>query len=221
MLQGKGLQFVGHFDLAVLRAEGRGLGAIEGPPGVLAVFLSADPCTTDTARAILIFAPDGERATLVDPPDDVLVTPSLPLVAAVVDDSDGAWRDSESRVPRHKLGGFADWIQGDGRMNAYFTSVLPSSDPEAAEALRRVSIDPESLSKPEDYLRAVRQLEAHGIDPLVLGQASEDFELLAQIDSDERAGLQWGDVGRLFLFARMSDVHARRFDRVVVVGDCY
>ena len=39
--------------------------------------------------------------------------------------------------------------------------------------------------------------------------------------SDERADLCWGDVGRVYLFARTSDVHTRRFDRVVLRGDCY
>jgi hypothetical protein len=106
-------------------------------------------------------------------------------------------------------------------MNAYFDSAVPMSDPTAVGALRRASIDPSSLRGAQDMLRVVRDIEACGIDAGLLGRASADFELLAQIDSDDEGDLRWGDVGRLYLFARESDVRARRFDRVAAWTDSY
>ena len=219
-LNGEPLAFVGQYDLAALARDGEGVGGIAGPPGVLGVFVSGDP-TAENASVVLTFAADSAPAAPVDPPDPGLVKRPFSLVPTAAIETEGAPQESERATPRHKLGGFADWIQGDGRMHVYFSSDLPLSEPEAVEALRGGSIDPASLRGPTDYLQAVRDLEARGVDPLVLGKAGDDFELLAQIDSDERADLCWGDVGRVYLFARTSDVHARRFDRVVLTGECY
>lgn len=41
-----------------------------------------------------------------------------------------------------------------------------------------------------------------------------DLVLLAQIDSDGRAAMEWGDTGRLYWLIRRDDLEALRFDRV-------
>lgn len=41
----------------------------------------------------------------------------------------------------------------------------------------------------------------------------DDLVLLAQIDSDSRAGMEWGDTGRLYWLIRREDLAAGRFDK--------
>jgi hypothetical protein len=53
-----------------------------------------------------------------------------------------------------------------------------------------------------------------------LARASE-WQLLLQIDSDIEVGMEWGDVGRLYVCARKEDLAARRFDRCWTVMQCY
>ena len=50
---------------------------------------------------------------------------------------------------------------------------------------------------------------------------AEDWHLVLQIDSDIEAGMEWGDVGRLYLCARKDDLAACRFDRCWMVMQCY
>lgn len=47
-----------------------------------------------------------------------------------------------------------------------------------------------------------------------------DWRLLLQLDSDDTAGMMWGDVGRLYFWIRLPDLRARRFDRVWLVLQC-
>jgi uncharacterized protein YwqG len=42
-----------------------------------------------------------------------------------------------------------------------------------------------------------------------------------QIDSDWKAGMTWGDMGRLYLCARKHDLIARRFDQCWMDMQCY
>ena len=48
-----------------------------------------------------------------------------------------------------------------------------------------------------------------------------DWQLVLQIDSDIRVGMEWGDVGRLYLCARKHDLTASRFDRCWMIMQCY
>lgn len=215
---GRPLAHLAQFDFTALARAGFGIEITEGPGGVLAIFIAAtDPFISPETAVVATFVPDGAAARLAEPPGEGLVRPAVPLVATAVTETEGG-RDGRER-PLHKLGGFGDWVQVDSRMYAYFDSRLPMSDPAAVEALERARIEPDSVLGPRAVLGAVSQLEALGLDPMVLGRASADFELLAQIDSDERAGVRWGDVGRLYLFARESDVRARTFQTLVVRAD--
>ncbi|MEH2543685.1 uncharacterized protein YwqG [Bradyrhizobium sp. AZCC 2262] len=48
-----------------------------------------------------------------------------------------------------------------------------------------------------------------------------DWQLILQIDSDIEVGMEWGDLGRLYLSARKQDLIARRFDRCWMIMQCY
>lgn len=49
----------------------------------------------------------------------------------------------------------------------------------------------------------------------------QDWRLLAQFDSDDAAGMTWGDAGRLYFWIRREDLAARRFDDVWVITQCH
>lgn len=55
--------------------------------------------------------------------------------------------------------------------------------------------------------------------PLVSGAG--DWRLLLQLDSDDHAGMSWGDSGRLYFWIRAPDLAARDFDHVWMVLQCY
>ena len=60
-------------------------------------------------------------------------------------------------------------------------------------------------------------------DPRVakLRQSAADWRLLLQLDSDDDLNWMWGDVGRLYVWCRESDIAARRFERCWTILQCY
>ena len=52
-------------------------------------------------------------------------------------------------------------------------------------------------------------------------ERADGWQLVLQIDSDTEVGMEWGDVGRLYVCARKEDVAAGRFDRCWTVMQCY
>lgn len=62
----------------------------------------------------------------------------------------------------------------------------------------------------------------HGADVRVqqLRSGAADWRLLLQVDSEEHAGMVWGDAGRLFYWMRTQDLVARRFDQAWLVLQC-
>jgi uncharacterized protein YwqG len=76
------------------------------------------------------------------------------------------------------------------------------------------------------------QLVSHGLycgdetgyrDPraAALGAGAADWLLLLQVDSDEDAGLAWGDAGTLYVWIRAEDLRTRRFDRTWTGLQCH
>ena len=59
-------------------------------------------------------------------------------------------------------------------------------------------------------------------DPRVptLRPGAAAWRLLLQIDSDDAAGMMWGDVGRIYYWMHTEDLAARRFDRAWLVLQC-
>lgn len=60
-------------------------------------------------------------------------------------------------------------------------------------------------------------------DPRVesLKQGVTDWRLLLQIDSDDNAGMMWGDAGKIYYWIRQQDLQARDFDNVWMLLQCY
>lgn len=60
-------------------------------------------------------------------------------------------------------------------------------------------------------------------DPRAAGLApgADEWVLLFQLDSDDQAGLLWGDNGMLYYWIRRDDLRERRFDRVWMTMQCY
>ena len=76
------------------------------------------------------------------------------------------------------------------------------------------------------------QLVAHGLylgdpsgyhDPRAteLGPASVDWRLLLQIDSDEEAGMMWGDSGRIYYWMHKNAMQERRWEQARLALQCY
>jgi uncharacterized protein YwqG len=55
----------------------------------------------------------------------------------------------------------------------------------------------------------------------VLEAGSADWRLLMQLDSDDEAGMMWGDAGRLYFWIREADLRERRFDKVWLILQCH
>ena len=54
-----------------------------------------------------------------------------------------------------------------------------------------------------------------------LRPGAADWRLLLQVDSEEdRAGMMWGDVGRVYFWIRDQDLRMRNFDAVWCILQC-
>jgi uncharacterized protein YwqG len=75
------------------------------------------------------------------------------------------------------------------------------------------------------------QLTSHGINTggseayhsdqaHALSAGAEDWLLLLQVDSDDDAGMMWGDSGRLSFWIRKQDAASNDFTKVWMVLQC-
>jgi uncharacterized protein YwqG len=76
------------------------------------------------------------------------------------------------------------------------------------------------------------QLVAHGLycgdasgyeDPRAqaLEPGATDWRLLLQIDSEEDAGMMWGDSGRIYYWMTRDALAGRRWDEAHMILQCY
>jgi uncharacterized protein YwqG len=54
-----------------------------------------------------------------------------------------------------------------------------------------------------------------------LAPGAADWRLLLQVDSDEKASMMWGDLGRVYYWIREADLRAARFDRTWTIFQCH
>lgn len=218
--KGRPLSFIAELDLAALHAVG-------GPDwlpasGVLHLFFDAedepwgfDPADRDGWKVLMtdgvaaaslprppglsserVFAPVAlaGRSALTYPTTERFTLP--PEVAGAFDfEAVHAFMDAElGDGPRHQVGGFPSPIQGDGM-----------------ELEAQLASNGIYMGGPDSYSDArIAALEA----------GAGDWRLLLQIDSDDAAGMMWGDSGILYVWIREQDARAGDFSRVWTILQC-
>lgn len=55
----------------------------------------------------------------------------------------------------------------------------------------------------------------------ILEKSVKDWRLLLEINSDDHAGMMWGDSGRLYFWIKDTDLKKRQFDKVWMILQCY
>ena len=105
-----------------------------------------------------------------------------------------------------------------------YARVLPSDDP----VIHRLLGHPDPV---QGDMQLECQLVANGVycgdasgyrDPRAarLRPGAADWRLLLQVDSQDDAGMMWGDVGRLYYWIRQEDLTAGRWDRTWLILQC-
>jgi len=93
----------------------------------------------------------------------------------------------------HRIGGNPDCIQGDPKLEAQLVSHgLYCGDPSGYQTGKEKG----------------------------LYQGASDWALLLQVDSEDKAEMMWGDVGRIYFLTRRTDLEQRRFDSTWLVFQC-
>lgn len=110
------------------------------------------------------------------------------------DDEDDLDEDDFETETGHKLFGWPDLIQGDIFAECQF----------ASNGVYCGNGDEGDAEKAASLRGGVR-----------------DWMLLFQLDSDDDAGMMWGDVGRLYFCIRKDDLKTRNFDKVWTILQCY
>lgn len=47
-----------------------------------------------------------------------------------------------------------------------------------------------------------------------------EWELLLQVDSEDKAGMMWGDVGRIYFLIHKTDLANRKFNKTWLIFQC-
>ena len=96
-------------------------------------------------------------------------------------------------TPLHRMGGHADEIQGPLGLEAQLVSNgIYCGDAKGYQEGRKRGLD----------------------------SGSADWRLLLQLDSEEKAGMMWGDMGRLYFMIHKDDLRDRRFEKVWLILQC-
>lgn len=215
--KGRPLSFIAELDLAALRAVG-------GPDwlpasGLLHLFFDAedepwgfDPADRDGWKVLMT---DGAAADPRPPPPglsgDRVFAPVMlagraartypttervtlsPEVGRTFDfEAVQAFMDAElGDGPRHQVGGFPGPIQGDGM-----------------ELEAQLASNGVYMGGSDSYTDA----RIAALEP-----GAADWRLLLQVDSDDAAGIMWGDTGTLYVWVREQDARAGDFSRVWMI----
>lgn len=99
----------------------------------------------------------------------------------------------ESNAPRHRIGGHADCIQNPMELECQLvTNGLYCGNATGYEDPRRK----------------------------ILAAGALDWRLLFQLDTDDDAGMMWGDCGTLYYWIREEDLRAPDFDKCWLILQC-
>ena len=123
-----------------------------------------------------------------------------------------------SRQPKLEIPDF-DWTDDEQQKYEMLLSTFPNPADHAALHNRLLG-NPETI---QDDMRLECQLASHGVtdinDPSAaeLSKGAMDWQLLLQIDTDERIGMRWASTGMIFYWITGSDLQAHRFDHTWLV----
>jgi uncharacterized protein YwqG len=112
-----------------------------------------------------------------------------------------------------------DWSDAEQKQYEQLLSTFPDQA-DRAMAHNRMLGFPDTI---QDDMRLECQLASHGVTDVNDPRASElskgamDWQLLLQIDSDEQAGMEWGNTGMLYYWIKGTDLQASRFDSTWLV----
>jgi uncharacterized protein YwqG len=116
-----------------------------------------------------------------------------------------------------------DWMDDEQQKYENLLSTFPSPA-DRASIHHRLLGHPDAI---QDDMRQECQLASHGIsvadaddsDPRIaeLSKGAMDWHLLLQIDSDEHAGMCWGNSGMIYYWMKRGDLQADRFDTAWLV----
>ena len=112
-----------------------------------------------------------------------------------------------------------DWTDTEQKQYETLLSTFPNAA-DHAMVHHRLLGHPDTI---QDDMRLECQLASHGVtdvsDPRAaeLSKGAMDWQLLLQVDSDEQAGMEWGNTGMLYYWIKGADLQARRFDTTWLV----
>ncbi|HRA07859.1 MAG TPA: YwqG family protein [Propionicimonas sp.] len=213
------LSFIAQVDLADVTAQDTQ--ALLPPDGLLSFFYAAisqeawgfDPA--DNGSAVVLYTPSGVDTVPADPPvglagdgvfKPVALRPEAELTVAPWESYDveqlGMSRDEafayselfwEGDEVIHRLLGHPDPVQGDMQLECQLvTNGLNCGDSTGYN-------DPRAQA---------------------LQAGASQWRLLMQVDSQEQAGMMWGDVGRLYYWVKDSDLAGRDWDQSWLILQC-
>ena len=112
-----------------------------------------------------------------------------------------------------------NWSETEQKQYEALLSTFPTAD-DRAKVHHRLLGFPDTI---QDDMRVQCQLVSNGVtnpdDPRAAAQTkgAMDWQLLLQIDSDEQAGMRWGNSGMLYYWLKRADLQARHFERAWLV----
>ncbi|MEO8953504.1 MAG: YwqG family protein [Ktedonobacteraceae bacterium] len=112
-----------------------------------------------------------------------------------------------------------DWTEDEQKKYEDLLATFPSAADHAAIHHRLLG-NPDTI---QDDMHLQCQLVSHGVtdtdDPRAaeLSKGALEWQLLLQVDSDEHAGMQWGNTGMLYYWIQAADLQAPRFDTTWLV----
>nr|HET6902083.1 YwqG family protein [Ktedonobacteraceae bacterium] len=118
-----------------------------------------------------------------------------------------------SQQPKLEIPNF-DWTEDEQKKYEDLLATFPSAADHAAIHHRLLG-NPDTI---QDDMRLQCQLVSHGVtdtnDPRAaeLSKGALNWQLLLQVDSDEHAGMQWGNTGMLYYWIQTTDLQSQRFD---------
>ncbi len=118
-----------------------------------------------------------------------------------------------SHAPQFDIPNY-DWTSTEQAQYEKLLATFPNPDDHATIHHRLLGF-PDTI---QDDMRVQCQLVSHGITDeedaraATLLPEAHNWQLLLQIDSDERINMRWADAGMLYYWLRETDLQARQFD---------